>query len=117
MAADDRLDALSLVMQRIEHREKALAGHAENTLNTVREQSIDYEARASGSSGGSIRNGSVRQRHCDEVSRLYMSAVTLPHRLDSQPTGASTAYADSALSVTAQRNACSRSGRDPQMRK
>ncbi|MDR8397806.1 hypothetical protein NE850_15780 [Paraburkholderia sp. USG1] len=65
------------IVQRIEHGEKTLAGHAENTFDTVRQQSIDDETRAGGLSGGGTgnRNGSIRLRHCDEASRQCMSAM------------------------------------------
>ena len=51
VAADDGLDLFGLVVQRIQHGEKALAGHAENTFDSVREQGIDDETRAGSASG------------------------------------------------------------------
>jgi hypothetical protein len=62
-------------VQRIQHGKKTLARHTENTLDTVREQSIDDETRASGLSGGGTGNRSIRLRHCGEASRQCMSAV------------------------------------------
>ena len=51
VTAHDGLDAFGLIVQRIQHSEKTLAGYTENTFDTMGEQGIDNETRASGLSG------------------------------------------------------------------
>jgi hypothetical protein len=48
VTAHDRLNSRGLVVQRIEHRQKTFAGHAEHALDAMRQQRVDDEPRAGG---------------------------------------------------------------------